>query len=166
MAGIAAGTISPSKRDAFLQSQKLLRLATVGSDGTPHVVPVWYVYKNGKIYIGTNTQTQKAHNLEGRPRAGFSVDEGSGMYNVTAVTGSGSVTFIMDKMEVERIERLIMDKYHLSGDDADKVLTITDCIIVITPDRFSAWHVPDPLAGQSHPKGIMSKKEAAKLIYG
>ena len=53
-----------NKRDEFLKSQKVLRLATIDKNKTPHIVPVWYLYSGKKIYIGTNTKTQKAKNAK------------------------------------------------------------------------------------------------------
>ena len=49
-----------SKRTEFLKKQKILHLATVDKIGTPHIIPVWYMYSANKIYIGTNTKTEKA----------------------------------------------------------------------------------------------------------
>ena len=53
-----------NKRDEFLKSQKVLRLATIDKNKTPHIVPVWYRYSGKKFYIGTNTKTQKARNVK------------------------------------------------------------------------------------------------------
>ena len=53
-----------NKRDEFLKSQKVLRFATIGKNKTPHIAPVWYMYSGKKIYIGTNTKTQKAKNAK------------------------------------------------------------------------------------------------------
>jgi Pyridoxamine 5''-phosphate oxidase. len=53
-----------NKRDEFLKSQKVLRLATIGKNKTPHIAPVWYMYIGKKIYIGTNSRTQKAKNVK------------------------------------------------------------------------------------------------------
>lgn len=38
-------------------------LSTVRYDGRPHLVPVWFVYLDGKIYFSTGTETQKWSNL-------------------------------------------------------------------------------------------------------
>ena len=51
-------------RDKFLKEQKILRLATIGPKGVPHIVPVWYLFSGKKFYIGTNTKTRKAKNLK------------------------------------------------------------------------------------------------------
>ncbi len=53
-----------NQKDEFLKSQKVLRLATIGKNKTPHIVPVWYRYASKKIYIGTNSKTEKAKNVK------------------------------------------------------------------------------------------------------
>ena len=52
------------RQDKFLKSQKILRLATIDKKGMPHIVPVWYLYKDGIFYVGTNTKTKKARNVK------------------------------------------------------------------------------------------------------
>ena len=52
----------------FLKSQKILRLATIDSKNNPHIVPVWYEFRDKKFYVGTNTRTRKAKNINGKRR--------------------------------------------------------------------------------------------------
>ncbi len=66
-----------NKRDEFLKSQKVLRLATIDKNKTPHIAPVWYMYSGKKIYIGTNTKTKKAQNAKRNKRVSFCVDVGT-----------------------------------------------------------------------------------------
>ena len=65
-----------NNRDKFLKSQKVLRLATIGDKKKLHIVPVWYLYSSKKIFIGTNTKTQKAKNAKKNKRVSFCVDVG------------------------------------------------------------------------------------------
>ena len=65
-----------NNRDKFLKSQKILRLATIGDEKNLHIVPVWYLYSSKKIFIGTNTRTQKAKNAKKNKRVSFCVDVG------------------------------------------------------------------------------------------
>ena len=51
-----------SKQTEFLKKEKILHLATIDEKNSPHIVPVWYMYSAKKIYVGTNTKTQKAKN--------------------------------------------------------------------------------------------------------
>ena len=79
-----------SKKDDFLKSQKVLRLATIDKNKTPHITPVWYRYVEKKIHIGTNTKTQKAKNImKNNKRVSFCVDVGINAPNIYGVLGQG-----------------------------------------------------------------------------
>jgi len=58
----------------FLVKNEIGRLATVSADGTPHVVPVSYVYKSGYILIAVDYDTKKYRNLRSNGRVAFVVD--------------------------------------------------------------------------------------------
>ena len=79
----------------FLEEQKILRLATVGPGGTPHIVPVWYMYSRKRIYIGTNLRTVKARNLQKNDRVAFCVDVGTSAPDIYGVTGRGRANLIV-----------------------------------------------------------------------
>jgi hypothetical protein len=51
------------------------KLATVGQDGAPHVVPVWFVLDGDDIVFTTGTTSVKARNLRADDRAALCVDE-------------------------------------------------------------------------------------------
>ena len=65
-----------SKNNEFLKKAKILHLASVDKSGMPHVVPVWYLYATKKIFIGTNTKTEKAKNVKNHKKVSFCVDVG------------------------------------------------------------------------------------------
>ncbi len=83
------------KRDEFLKSQKVLRLATIGKNKTPHIVPVWYRYSGKKFYIGTNTETQKAKNVKNNKQVSCCVDVGVNAPNIYGVLGQGDANLIL-----------------------------------------------------------------------
>jgi pyridoxamine 5'-phosphate oxidase family protein len=65
---------------AYLKSQMLGRLATVGSDGQPHVVPVGFRYNEelDTIDIGGHngfSQRKKFRDVQAQPRVAFVVDD-------------------------------------------------------------------------------------------
>ena len=130
-----------NKRDEFLKSQKILRLATIGKNKTPHIVPVWYIYSLKKIYIGTNTRTQKAKNLKKNSRIAFCVDEGVNAPNIFGINGEGNASLILDKTKVKRIATKILLRYfkNIKTKSAIELLNDTDCIIEIIPEKFSVW---------------------------
>src|SRR5712692_10203656 len=64
---------------AYLQSQRLGRLATVGPDGQPHVVPVSFRYNptSDTIDIGGHdfAKRKKFRDVRRNPRVAFVVDD-------------------------------------------------------------------------------------------
>ena len=130
-----------SKKDEFLKSQKILHLASVNKTGMPHIVPVWYMYVNKKILIGTNTKTEKAKNLKNHKKVSFCVDVGIHAPKIFGVMGKGNAKLIKEKTTVSRIAKKILLRYFkdLKTKSAKEILDDTDCIIEITPKEFSVW---------------------------
>ena len=130
-----------NKRDEFLKLQKVLQLATIDKSKTPHIAPVWYLYSGKKIYIGTNTKTQKAKNAKSNKRVSFCVDIGINAPNIYGVMGQGDANLILEKNKVKIIAKKILLRYFktLENKSAIQLLDDTDCIIEIIPKKFSVW---------------------------
>jgi nitroimidazol reductase NimA-like FMN-containing flavoprotein (pyridoxamine 5'-phosphate oxidase superfamily) len=60
--------------ERFLMRNEVGRLATVCPDGTPHVVPVCYIYRAGAFLVATDYETRKYHNLLTNNNVAFVVD--------------------------------------------------------------------------------------------
>ena len=130
------------KRDEFLKDQKILRLATIGKNKTPHIVPVWYRYSGKKFYIGTNTRTQKAQNVKKNQRISCCVDVGINAPNIYGVLVQGNANIILDNSKVKTIAKKILLRYFkdLENRSAKELLNDTDCIIEIIPEKFTVWN--------------------------
>ncbi|SMH72334.1 pyridoxamine 5'-phosphate oxidase family protein [Candidatus Nitrosotalea okcheonensis] len=129
------------KNEKFLKSQKILRLATIGSSGVPHIVPVWYRYTSGKFYIGTNTSTRKARNIKKNPKVSFCVDTGIRSPDIVGVMGTGRAKLILEKKLVGSLAKKILLRYFksLKNKSAQQLFDQTDCIIQITPGKVTEW---------------------------
>ena len=130
-----------SKKDEFLKSQKVLRLATIGKNKTPHIVPVWYLYSGKKIYIGTNTRTKKAKNAKVNKHVAFCIDVGVNAPNIYGVMGQGNANLILEKNKVKSIAKKILLRYFktLENKSARELLDDTDCVIQVIPEKISVW---------------------------
>ena len=130
-----------SKQTEFLKKQKILHLATVDKTGTPHIVPVWYMYSAKKIYIGTNTKTEKAKNIKTHKKVSFCVDVGVNSPSIFGVMGQGTAKLIKDTHIVSRLAKKILLRYFkdLKNKSAQEILDDTDCIIEIMPKKYAAW---------------------------
>ena len=130
-----------SKLTEFLKKEKILHLATIDDKCTPHIIPVWYMYSAKKIYVGTNTKTQKAKNIKIHKKVSFCVDVGVSAPNIFGVMGKGTAKLLREKSIVNRIAKRILLRYFktLENKSARELLEDTDCIIEITPKEFSKW---------------------------
>ena len=130
-----------SKQTEFLKKQKILHLATVDKTGTPHIVPVWYMYSINKIYIGTNTKTEKAKNIKTHKKVSFCVDVGVNSPSIIGVMGQGTAKLIKDNHTVSRLAKRILLRYfkNLNNKSAQEILDDTDCIIEIMPKKYAVW---------------------------
>ena len=61
---------------AFLSEQKTLICATNGRDGFPHLMPLWFVMRDGTIWAWTYAKSQKVRNLERDPRCTLQIEAG------------------------------------------------------------------------------------------
>ena len=130
-----------SQPDEFLKKQKVLRLSTIEKDKMPHIVPVWYVYSAKKIYIGTNTRTQKIKNIKKNKNVAFCVDVGMRSPDIYGVLGQGKANLILENSKVKRIAKKILLRYFRSmkNKSAIELLNDTDCLIEIVPTKFLVW---------------------------
>lgn len=131
-----------NKRDKFLKSQKILRLATINKNKTPHIAPVWYIYSGKNIYVGTNTKTQKAKNVKRNKHLAFCVDVGVNSPNIQGIMGQGYANLVLEENKVKIIAKKILLKYFKTLEDqsAKELLDDTNCIIEIIPEKFSIWN--------------------------
>ena len=80
----------------LLRSPQPLRLAYLGRDGFPRVVPVGFVWKEGRIYACTATSAPKVEALQERPQVAGVIDEGisSGDARQLLIRGTAEVEIV------------------------------------------------------------------------
>jgi PPOX class probable F420-dependent enzyme len=64
------------ERSELLESERIVTVASLGLNGWPHLMPLWYVLRDGDIWIYTYAKSQKVRNLERDPRATLLVETG------------------------------------------------------------------------------------------
>jgi len=60
----------------LLDSQRVAIVSSNGPHGFPHSVPLWFVPRDGEVWIWTYAKSQKVRNLERDPRATVLVETG------------------------------------------------------------------------------------------
>ena len=131
-----------NKRDEFLKTQKILRLSTIGKNNFPPLPPVWSMFSGKKIYIGTDTKSQKIKNIQKNNHVSFCVDVGVNSPKIYGVMGQGIAKLILEMPKTKTIAKKILLKYFktLENKSAKQLLEDTECIIEIIPQKFSTWN--------------------------
>jgi PPOX class probable F420-dependent enzyme len=70
---------------AFLEEQRTVVVATIGRDGWPHLMPLWYVLREGHLWSWTYAKSQKVRNLERDPRVTLQVEAGEQYHELRGV---------------------------------------------------------------------------------
>ncbi len=72
----AAITMSDAEVLAFLEQEHVVTCATLGRDGWPHLMPLWYVVRDGGVWAWTYAKSQKVRNLERDARCTLQIEAG------------------------------------------------------------------------------------------
>jgi PPOX class probable F420-dependent enzyme len=61
---------------ALLEAERVAVVSSLGPRGWPHSMPLWFVPREGEVWIWTYAKSQKVRNLERDPRATVLVETG------------------------------------------------------------------------------------------
>ncbi|WP_245630545.1 pyridoxamine 5'-phosphate oxidase family protein [Granulicoccus phenolivorans] len=135
--------MTPEELDTFLAQAWTCRLATVGTNGQPHVSPVWFLWHEGAIWISSVTRSQRWRDIERNPRVSLTVDEGQAYGELRGVTIEGRAAAVGDVPrvgaevpELEAPERLTNQKYR-AGEEFEP--DGYHAWLKVTPDKISSW---------------------------
>jgi PPOX class probable F420-dependent enzyme len=106
---------------AFLDEEKTVVCATHGPDGWPHLMPLWYVVRDGSLWAWTFAKSQKTRNLERDPKASLQVETGTEYQELRGLMLRTEVTLHRDAEVIEGIAMDLVDRYSGPGPEFDPV---------------------------------------------
>jgi len=95
-------TMTEAEVEAFLDEQRTMSIATIGRDGRPHVVAMWYAFLDGVPSFWTFAKSQKVVNLRRDPRVTCMVEAGDTYDQLRGVELVARADIIEDAAEVQR----------------------------------------------------------------
>jgi len=126
---------------SFMHLERLASFASVGSNNEPHVVPVFFTYEDGKVYVQTDRNSVKVRNMLKNNNVTVAVYSGE---EVVIIRGKGRI-IDYDREFVKRTQDHI-NKYKLRLDkDGRDSLGIPlfnkkiRCVIEVTSKRTMFW---------------------------
>jgi PPOX class probable F420-dependent enzyme len=105
-------TLTEEEMQAFLDEERVVTLATIGPNGRPHLMPLWYVVDKGLITGWTFAKSQKVRNLERLPQATLQIEAGCDRYSeLRGVMLECDVEILRDQTDVEAIGLALARRY-------------------------------------------------------
>ena len=89
--------------EAFLDAGRDLQVASINADGTPHLVTMWYVVRDGDVAFWTYGKSQKVVNLKRDPRLTVLVATGDVYEELRGVSIAGTAEIIEDPDDGPRL---------------------------------------------------------------
>jgi len=96
---------------AFLDEERTVVCATNGRDGWPHLMPLWYVVREGELWSWTYAKSQKVRNLERDGRATLQVEAGTEYQVLRGVMFKCDVEIVRDTEQVAALGLEIYTRY-------------------------------------------------------
>lgn len=103
--------MTPEEIEAFLGQGKVANIATIGPNGRPHLVPLWYVPRGSTIATWTYGTSQKIANLRRLAQATVLVEDGDAYQELRGVSMECDVELVEDPEEVAGIGADLMRRY-------------------------------------------------------
>ena len=68
--------LTEAERAELLDAERIVVVSSLGPRGWPHSMPMWFVVREGEIWVWSFAKSQKVRNLERDPRATLLVEAG------------------------------------------------------------------------------------------
>ena len=98
-------------RNFLLQGTFTGKLGTINKDGTPHVVPIWYMIdEEDKIIFNTGDKSVKAKNIKRDNRVRLCVDDQTPLFSFVTIDGIAEL-ISREPDEVYKWAKIIAARY-------------------------------------------------------
>ena len=137
--------LSEEKRqfvDTFLARPLIARMATAGTDGRPHVVPVWYAWDGTALWISSFVSTRKIKQLQKNPYLSVTVDVSGAGEKTSGVILEGAVELVTEPRELVASHSTWIYKRYLGEDGVlaeepqSWIHDPENLLIKLTPEEF------------------------------
>jgi PPOX class probable F420-dependent enzyme len=123
-----------------LRSNIIAWLTTVGSDGRPYTVPIWFLWDGNTVLIFSQPQKQKIRNLRKNARVTLALDDTKQGEDVVIVEGTAE---LLDTPEISVMLPAYVEKYGAMIQDMgwtpESMAADYSLGIRVTPTKFRSW---------------------------
>lgn len=144
-------TMTDDEVQAFLEEgAKVLDVATINADGTPHLAPMWFTTDEGRVVFRSFSKSQKIVNLMRDPRLTVLVETGDFYAELRGVMIKGTATLVTDPAYVLGIYGQLSARYPFAGTEPatldDEALEAAfgrfaakNTAVIVEPEKVTSW---------------------------
>jgi PPOX class probable F420-dependent enzyme len=107
----ASIVLSDGEVATFLDQNRVATMATLGADGMPHLVAMWYAVIDGQIWFETKAKSQKAVNLRRDDRISVLIETGDTYDQLKGVSFEGRGVIVDDADALWQVGVSIWERY-------------------------------------------------------
>jgi PPOX class probable F420-dependent enzyme len=96
---------------AFVAQSRTATMATVGADGQPHLVAMWFALIDGQLWFETKAKSQKAVNLRRDGRISVLIESGDTYDTLKGVSFEGQGVIVDDADALWQVGVSIWERY-------------------------------------------------------
>lgn len=146
--------LTPRETGDYIRAAKIVIVGTNGPRGLPHMVPMWFVVRQGagdepEIWGWTFAKSQKTVNLQRDPRATLLFEDGVLYHELRAVMIEGEIELQHDQSVIRQIGVDLFTKY---GDGNPPAAPVLEMIDAQTPKRIGLRFIPKRFVSWDHRK--------------
>jgi PPOX class probable F420-dependent enzyme len=136
-------TMSDAEIDEFLEQSRTITMATVGPQGRPHLVAMWYAYLDGKVWFETKAKAQKVLNIRRDDSISCMVEAGNTYDQLRGVALEGRAVISDDPDEIWAVGVNVFERY--TGPYNDDMKPFVEAmlnkrvVVRVDVDRIRTW---------------------------
>jgi PPOX class probable F420-dependent enzyme len=138
-------TMTDAEIETMLEQSRTMTMATIGPDGMPHLVAMWYGLIDGQVYFETKAKSQKAANLRRDQRIVGMIEAGLSYDQLRGVSIEGTAHIIDDTTDDEYWAAGVSVFERYQGPYTEEMRPFVEImmnkrvIVRIDPDRVRSW---------------------------
>ncbi|MTD54085.1 pyridoxamine 5'-phosphate oxidase family protein [Amycolatopsis pithecellobii] len=96
----------------FVTRSRTATMATLGPDGTPHLIAMWYAVLDGQLWFETKAKSQKVINLRRDDRITVLIEDGQTYDKLRGVSIEGHGVISDDPDDIWRVGVNVWERYN------------------------------------------------------
>lgn len=152
-------TLTDDEIATFIEQSRTATMATIGPDGLPHLVAMWYAVIDGALWFETKARSQKAVNLRRDSRMSVLVESGHTYNELKGVSLEGRGVVVEDPDALWAVGVSVWERYN--GPYSEELRPFVETMlhkriaVRVDVERVRSWdHAklgmdPLPLAGST-----------------